>query len=164
MKYKKAIKREYSSLKNSKQDTSFSINDMYKIMFDNRQKPKDEEWRDVVGYEGLYKVSNYGVVIKSNYKIVGTYYSDEFYEEDKYNVACLTKNGKGETFAIHRLVALAFVDNPNPKEFNVVNHKDENRHNNYYKNLEWCTTVYNLHYGSADKKRLESIAIKKDLL
>ena len=135
---------------------------IYKTMFNNRKTHDDEEWRDVVGYEGLYKVSNYGIVINRNYRIVGTYYADDEngFCNKKYNCISLTKDGVRKTFQIHRLVAIAFVENLNPNEFNVVNHKDENIHNNYYKNLEWCTAQYNLHYGSANKNRQRS---KKEL-
>ena len=49
---------------------------------------------------------------------------------------------------VHRLVALAFVENPKPDEYNVVNHKDENSRNNKADNLEWCTARYNTNYGT----------------
>lgn len=57
---------------------------------------------------------------------------------------------------VHRLVALAFVENPRPEEYNVVNHKDENPKNNSADNLEWCTQHYNLLYGTAQKSRAKS--------
>lgn len=53
---------------------------------------------------------------------------------------------------VHRLVALAFVENPKPDEYNVVNHKDENPRNNKVDNLEWCTHKYNLLYGTARER------------
>lgn len=165
---KKAVKRSKrvnNIIKNEQyiHNEKFDIIEFYKTLLNNRQKPIDEEWRDVVGYEGLYKVSNYGLVINSRYKIVGTYYGDEFYEDlNKYNCVSLVKDGKATRYGIHRLVALAFVNNPNPTKFNIVNHIDENKHNNYYKNLEWCTTLYNLHYGNADKKRRETLELKKE--
>lgn len=157
---KKAIKR------NQKTNNDYCVADnkaFYKMLFNNRQAHDDEEWRDVVGYEGLYKVSNYGLVINSDYRIVGTYYDKEqsvfkqsFKDTNRYNVVSLYKNKECTLYPIHRLVAIAFVKNPNPNEFNTVNHIDENIHNNYYKNLEWCTTQYNLHYGSANQKRANS--------
>lgn len=135
----------------------------YKMIFDNTPRHDDEEWRDIVGYEGLYKISNYGVVINKNYRVIGTYYGDDLYDDlIKYNCVTLVKNGKSKKYDIHRLVALTFVPNPNPSEFNIVNHIDENKHNNYYKNLEWCTTAYNLHYGNAEQKRRETLELKKE--
>lgn len=53
---------------------------------------------------------------------------------------------------VHRLVALAFVENPKPDEYNVVNHNDENPRNNKVDNLEWCTHKYNLLYGTARER------------
>lgn len=53
---------------------------------------------------------------------------------------------------VHRLVALAFVENPKPDEYNVVNHKDENPRNNKVDNLEWCMHKYNLLYGTARER------------
>lgn len=167
MAYKKAIKKDNRKInhynKTNKWEkreglTQSQLNSkMYKISFFNRNAPSDEEWKDVVGYEGLYKVSNYGLVIRANnYKIVGTYYETKEYHSVYYNCVSLRKDGVSKTYPIHRLVALAFVENPNPTEFNTVNHKDENIYNNYYKNLEWCTTQYNLNYGKAKIKRQES--------
>lgn len=57
---------------------------------------------------------------------------------------------------VHRLVALAFVENPKPDEYNVVNHKDENPLNNKEDNLEWCTHHYNVLYGTAQERRAKS--------
>ena len=64
-----------------------------------------------------------------------------------YLVVSLRDN-KGNTYRkkIHRLVAQAFL--PNPDNLNVVNHKDENKLNNVVENLEWCTTSYNANYGT----------------
>lgn len=138
---------------------------MYKDFFNNRQPKDDEEWRDVVGYEGLYKVSNYGLVINRNYRIIGTYYRDydNGFENKNYDCVSLTKDGKSTRYNIHRLVAIAFVENPNPDRFNVVNHIDEQIHNNYYKNLEWCDTLYNLNYGHAKEKRHNALKETNEL-
>ena len=66
------------------------------------------------------------------------------------------KNGKYtyKTIAIHRLVAKAFI--PNPNNYNQVNHKDENKHNNSVDNLEWCTQLYNIRYSNLLHKNDES--------
>ena len=63
-----------------------------------------------------------------------------------YQRVSLVKNGKVKNFLIHRLVAAAFL--PNPNDFPCVNHKDENPSNNRVENLEWCTTAYNNAYGT----------------
>lgn len=57
---------------------------------------------------------------------------------------------------VHRLVALAFVENPKPDEYDVVNHKDENPRNNKVDNLEWCTHKYNLLYGTARERKAKN--------
>ena len=62
----------------------------------------------------------------------------------------LYKNGKGKSFYIHRLVAEAFI--PNPNKYQEVNHKDENSSNNRADNLEWCTHKYNSNYGTRNKR------------
>ena len=72
-----------------------------------------------------------------------------------YLDVCLHKSGHKKFVTIHRLVAFAFVDNPN--NYQQINHKDENKTNNVYTNLEWCTGKYNSNYGSRNKK----ISIKK---
>ena len=63
-----------------------------------------------------------------------------------YFQVCLNKNGKQKNFYIHRLVAQAFI--PNPDNLPCVNHKDENKTNNNVENLEWCTHEYNVNYGT----------------
>lgn len=63
--------------------------------------------------------------------------------------------GLNKEFPIHRLVAKAFIANPN--NYNVVNHKDENKSNNCADNLEWCTTKYNINYGKGSLVRNQKI-------
>ena len=112
----------------------------------------EEIWRDVVGYEGLYKVSNLGNVF-SNYVnrqlIPGT-------TKDGYKYVFLSKNKEKRMKTIHRLVATSFLSNPN--NFPVVNHKDENPANNNVNNLEWCTHLYNCTYNDAHIKRGQLLA------
>ena len=62
----------------------------------------------------------------------------------------LSKDGKTKTFLVHRLVAEAFI--PNPQQLTQVNHKDENGHNNYVQNLEWVDAKYNANYGTRNKR------------
>jgi group I intron endonuclease len=66
----------------------------------------------------------------------------------------LSKNGKGKNYKVHRLVAMAFI--PNPDNLPIINHKDENPSNNNVNNLEWCTYEYNNNYGTKNKRAGES--------
>ena len=112
-----------------------------------------EVWKDIEGYEGKYQVSNEGRV-RSLY--------DRGVKREKilsllnhncgYLVITLSLNGVHKRYLVHRLVAMAFIDNPNGYEF--VNHKDENKKNNNVENLEWCTKSYNaIYYLNKDPKR-----------
>ena len=93
-----------------------------------------EVWKDCKGYEGLYQVSNYGRV----WSVKGQrYFTGSVNNRGYYATTLTAKNGKRKTEMIHRLVALAFLNNPN--NYPQVNHKDENKLNNCVDNLEWCT-------------------------
>ena len=76
-----------------------------------------------------------------------------------YQRVTLFENGKKFNVSVHRLVAIAFIDNPDPNIYTEINHKDENKTNNNVNNLEWCTHLYNLNYGTRNLKH--SIAMKK---
>lgn len=114
-----------------------------------------EEWRDIAGYEGKYMVSNTGKV-KSLERTVWTgkgYYQtlpERILKADKegggYYQVTLFKDGKRSRYKVHRLVAQAFI--PNPDNLPCINHKDENKKNNCVQNLEWCTYKYNSNYGT----------------
>lgn len=105
-----------------------------------------EEWRDIKGYEGLYQISSYGRVQSSKRKgnLGGTIKTS--LSNGGYPQAHLCKNSVRKTFLVHRLVALAFLDNPN--NYPEVNHKDERKTNNCVWNLEYCTRKYNENYGT----------------
>jgi hypothetical protein len=118
----------------------------------------NEEWRDVVGYEGLYQVSNFGRVKRLNCNV---YKNDKKsrnvkekilsqYPRNGYLRVRLLTNGRQVAKVVHRLVAIAFVENSN--NYIEVNHKDENKYNNLSHNLEWCDRSYNCSYGSIKER------------
>lgn len=124
-----------------------------------KTSPAVEVWRSVVGYMDLYEVSNLGRVRSLeryytqrngySYHMNGCIMSP-FDTKDGYKAVRFRANGTRKTFRVHRLVAEAFV--PNPDNLPVVNHKDENKTNNCADNLEWCSVDYNLHYGTSSER------------
>lgn len=114
----------------------------------------EEVWKDIVGYEGYYQVSNFGRVRSLDRIIESEYRSPQLMKgkikkvtrrDDGYEYVVLYRNNKGKNKYIHRLVAKSFV--PNPENLPIINHKDENPSNNCPSNLEWCDHQYNLTYG-----------------
>ena len=101
----------------------------------------EEMWKPVVSYEGLYEVSNIGRIRNIRGKLV-----KQSMTVSGYKRVTLRKNNIAKTKLAHRLVAEAFI--PNPDNYNIVNHKDENKFNNNVENLEWCTQSYNSSYSS----------------
>lgn len=117
-----------------------------------------EEWKDIVGYDGVYKVSNTGRIMSYNH-----YRNSEPHEmsllnhNSGYLCVGLSKNRKATHYLVHRLVAEAFIPNPNGYDF--VNHKDENKKNNSVENLEWCTKSQNsIYYLNFDPRRKKEYA------
>lgn len=102
--------------------------------------------KPILGYETLYNISNLGNVfsIKSNRNIKPTKNSKG------YLIVGLCKNRKRKSCLVHRLVAEAFIDNPN--KLQEINYKDENPLNNIITNLEWCTHKYNMNYNNLGKR------------
>ena len=102
------------------------------------------QWKIIKDFED-YKVSNTGAVfsIKRNKML-------KPYEKKNYLGVYLYQNNIRKFMTIHRLVALAFIDNPN--NYPQINHKDENTKNNCVENLEWCSAKYNSNYGSRKEK------------
>ncbi len=116
-----------------------------------------EVWKDIPGYEGHYQVSNLGSVksIERLRRTKGTGITkvcerivkptiDKF----GYCKVCLFKNGKRKYCKPHRLVAIAFIPNPDNKP--EVNHKDGNKTNNNVSNLEWNTASENMRHAFAN--------------
>ena len=126
-----------------------------------------EIWKDIVGYEGFYQVSNLGNVRSldridcKNHFRSGKVCKKILTEDGCYKVS-LNKDSIEKRFFIHRLVAIHFIDNPNNLE--CVNHKDENKINNSVKNLEWCTRAYNNNYGTRNKRIADCESIKTAMI
>lgn len=116
----------------------------------------EESWKDIEGYEGLYQVSNLGNVksLKNN-KTKKEKILKPFKTRKGYLQVILCKNKTIKRFSVHRLVANAFIENPN--NYPCVNHKDECGTNNVVENLEWCTYKYNTNYGTCIERRAKSI-------
>lgn len=121
-----------------------------------------EIWRDVVGYEGTYQVSNmsrvrsidriapcrkkgYTTITKKG-RILNLSTNRLGYKEAHlYNY----QEQKERIISVHRLVAFAFIPNPDREHLREINHIDENKANNRVDNLEWCDRAYNTRYGSS---------------
>lgn len=133
-----------------------------------------ETWKDVPGYEGLYQVSNLGRVKSlrrkinsglkySGYKTIPDTILKPSKDKDGYNHVVLWVHNKPTTRRVCRLVATTYI--PNPNNYPFVNHKDENKTNDFVwvnddgsideskSNLEWCTAKYNSNYGTAIERR-----------
>ena len=114
---------------------------------------EQEIWKDIKGYEGAYQVSNLGRV-RSLTRKVKTFNGvrtskGQLLKPLKTNTGYyrvdLKQNQKDKYMSIHRLVAEAFI--PNPNNYPIINHKDNNPQNNCVENLEWCTQSYNVKYA-----------------
>lgn len=106
--------------------------------------------RKTKGYTD-YFIDEYGNV----YSLKTHKYLNQEKGKDGYYYVQLCEGGKRKKASVHRLVAQTFIDNP--CDLPVVNHKDENRENNFVDNLEWCTEKYNTNYGNARIKQAQSI-------
>ena len=114
---------------------------------------ENEIWRDIPGFE-RYQVSSLGRV-KSLRKTV-TIMSPS--KSSRYCQVTLYKNGKRHYRKVHRLVAEAFI--PNPDNLPCVNHKNEDKTDNRVDNLEWCDAKYNNNYGYRSMKMAQSLSGK----
>jgi len=105
-----------------------------------------EQWKEVVGYEGLYLVSSLGRI--KSYKRLGNYRTrikNDRLNRGGYKLIDLCKNSKNKTHTVHRIVAVAFL--PNPFNKLTINHKNGIKSDNRLKNLEWATISENLKHA-----------------
>lgn len=99
----------------------------------------------IKGYEGLYYITRDGRIYNSHNLEMKLSKN-----ANGYNIITLSKNNVSHTYIVHRLVAETFL--PNPDGLPCVNHKDENKANNYVNNLEWCSVSYNNNYGTRQER------------
>ena len=110
-----------------------------------------EIWKDIIGYEGIYQISNLGRVKRlagkclakaGKYRTVSESILTCFPNKTRYNYLYVNLNNNGiKQFRVHRLVAIHFI--PNPNNLPQVNHIDGDKNNNSINNLEWCTRSEN---------------------
>lgn len=109
-----------------------------------------EVWKDIQGYEGRYQVSNYGRV-KSVARVSSQNHSlrerirKPETDKDGYQIVNLSKDGKVKLYKVHRLVGLAFIDNPHG--YDQINHIDGDKANNHMANLEWVSASENIKHA-----------------
>lgn len=107
-----------------------------------------EIWKDIPGYQGLYKISNTGRIKNKNNKILKTYnkHGKKTYDpKNDYQKVRLSKKGISKPYLVHRLVAKTFIKNDN--NLPQINHKNGIKNDNNVNNLEWCTNKENsIHY------------------
>lgn len=132
-----------------------------------------EKFKPVQGYAGIYEISNLGRV-KSLSRVIERNDGNTRVTEDRiilpfltkcgYHQIVLCKDGVRKKHLIHRLVANAFIENPD--KLPIINHKDENKLNNRVDNLEWCSAYYNLRYGKMQAKlvKIDVIDSKGDII
>lgn len=119
---------------------------------------------------------NFGL-LSDDEVFVSVYYRDEYYPQymisnygrlysirtDRFikirNTKCgychyrISVDGVYHEWLVHRLIAISFIDNPEPEQYRIINHRDQNKANNAIKNLEWCDDKYNLNYADTQKRR-----------
>jgi hypothetical protein len=104
----------------------------------NLHNSDQEIWKDIPGYEGLYKISETGVI----YSVINNNFLKLFLTNNGYLTTSLKNNKVRATYFVHRLVAKTFIGEAPTPEL-VINHKDGVKTNNHFTNLEWCTRRYN---------------------
>lgn len=122
----------------------------------------NEEWKFIKGFEGFYQVSNFGNVSSidryvmskcGSYRLSKGIVMKQYKDKKDGYLHINLRNGKlNKVYQVHRLVAEAFI--PNPDNLPQVNHKDEDKTNNHVDNLEWCSLLYNIRYGTGLKRKI----------
>ena len=111
-----------------------------------------EHWKEIDGFEGIYEVSDLGRVKSLKYG------KEKILKPQKdgsgYLQVCLCKDGQCKSITVHRLIAEAFI--PNPNNLDTINHKDEVKTNNTVSNLEWMSREDNINYGTRNKRVAEA--------
>lgn len=145
--------RKYCRLRSDKQQKTFQLDALLLSIFPERyDEDHDQEWRRIFrsGEATDYEVSENGDVRRiNNHHII-----KPAVHKAGYHMIRLRHCGKTITEYVHRLVAMAFI--PNPNGYELVNHKDENRQNNAACNLEWCDRRYNMLYNGASKRAVST--------
>ena len=125
---------------------------------------EEEKWKPVEGYEDLYEVSNlgrvksldrYGPHNKGGRRVIKGRVLKPWKQRNGYEYVSISRDGCLRCFSVHRLVAQAFVENSDPEHFTIINHKDEDKTNNVWTNLEWCDYAFNNSYGTRTAKASE---------
>ena len=114
---------------------------------------KEEIWKDIEGYEGLYQVSDLGRIRNFQNKIMKQHKNHK-----GYLIIQLSKEGRRKTLIVHRLVAKAFIPNKNNKE--QINHINCNKADNNIENLEWVTTKENVVHAFKHKLKTKEGSVK----
>lgn len=115
-------------------------------------------WKEIPGFNGKNYASNTGEIVsvnvirdrKGKIERVESLELSQYKKENGYRTVKI----EGKNYYVHRLVASTFIENPN--NYPQVNHKDENKENNSARNLEWCTSKYNVNYGTGIKRSKKS--------
>lgn len=130
----------------------------------------NEIWKSIEGYEGLYEVSNFGMVRSIDRYVPHKTFGKKFCKghvmathinNAGYATVNLCKENKYRSFDVHRLVAIAFIEKANHYDFEV-NHIDENKLNNRVDNLEWVTKSQNNTHGT--KVERQRVKVMKPVL
>lgn len=119
-------------------------------------------WKDIPGYEGLYKVSNTGKI----FSVATNRELSVIQKKDGYTcISLCDKDHNKKQYRIHQLVAKAFI--PNPNNLPMINHKNEIKNDNRVENLEWCNNFYNSNYGNRNlilSKKLKGVPKSKEAI
>ena len=122
------------------------------------QPVSGEQWKDVKGYEGLYSVSDQGRVRSEITKDGnGNKLILSQYDKEGYRIVSLRKNGEKKVCRVHQLVAKAFITNPDPENYTMINHINEDRSDNRVENLEWCDAKHNNNCGTVNERKSKTM-------